>query len=228
LSEQGVPDFQTVKWSFSSLKDYVNCPKQYHHIKVLRDFTKKITTHLLYGSKVHKAIENYSHGNAELPKNYARFKPAVDSVLEIPGERFIEHKMAITNAYVPCDFYDPKYWVRGIADLLIVDDDTAYVVDYKTGSNQYADVKQLKLMALMTFKFFPEVEEVRGGLLFVMHNSFVNETYTRDKEKEYWGSFSADLQRLANSFKTDSWPANPTSLCRWCPVSTCEFYGERE
>lgn len=214
----------TPKWSFSSLKDFVNCPKQYHHTKVLKDFTKRPTSQMLYGSSVHKAIEDYSHGTAELPKNYARFKPAVDSVLNIPGERFVEHRMALTDAYMPCDFYDPAYWVRGIADLLIIDDDTAYVVDYKTGSNRYPDVKQLKLMALLAFKFFPEVQEVRGGLLFVMHDSFIDESYTRDKEKEYWDSFSADLQRLSHSFDSNSWPANPTPLCRWCPVTTCEFH----
>jgi hypothetical protein len=28
-------------WSFSSLKDYINCPKQYQEIKVLKNFYKK-------------------------------------------------------------------------------------------------------------------------------------------------------------------------------------------
>ena len=36
---------------------------------------------------------------------------------------------------------DKKLWVRGMADLLIIDDDTltAWVVDYKTGNNKYPD-----------------------------------------------------------------------------------------
>jgi hypothetical protein len=32
---------------------------------------------------------------------------------------------------------------------------------------------------------------------------------------------------LHNSFSTDTWQANPTPLCGWCPVNTCEFHRGR-
>jgi len=114
--------------------------------------------------------------------------------------------------------------VRGIADLLIVDGDTAYIVDYKTGSNKYPDPKQLKLMALMTFAHFPDVQNIKAGLLFVAHDSFMAEEYKREKAGELWKYFDDDLERLRNSYENDMWNPNPTGLCGWCPVDTCEHH----
>jgi hypothetical protein len=117
--------------------------------------------------------------------------------------------------------------VRGIVDLLIVDEDYAFIVDYKTGSNKYPDPKQLKLMALMTFAHFPEVQHIKAGLLFVMHDSFMTEEYKRSDIDKLWNSFHGDLERLKFSYETDAWMPNPTPLCGWCPVKECEYHKER-
>jgi hypothetical protein len=81
--------------------------------------------------------------------NYERFQPLLDVLMRMPGTRFPEHKMALTIDKQPCGFDDADYWVRGIADLLIIDGDHAFVIDYKTGKPKMPDPDQLKLMALM-------------------------------------------------------------------------------
>jgi CRISPR/Cas system-associated exonuclease Cas4 (RecB family) len=216
-----------IQWSFSSLKDFVNCPKQYYEVKVAQNFVKKETEQMLYGKEVHKALEDYVKDGKPLAKNYERFRPVLDALVEIPGKKYPELEMALTKDKQPCDFKDDNRWVRGIADLVIVDNDLAYVVDYKTGSNKYPDPKQLKLMALMIFAHFPEVNHVKGGLLFVMHNSFMPEEYNRDEMDSMWGSFARDLARLELSYESNNWPAKPTGLCGWCPVASCTFHKVR-
>jgi RecB family exonuclease len=47
--------------------------------------------------------------------------------------------MALTLDRQPCGFYDKNRWVRGIADLLIINGEDAAVIDYKTGSEKYPD-----------------------------------------------------------------------------------------
>ncbi len=216
-----------IKWSFSGLKQFTNCPRQYYEVKVQQNFQIRETEQIKYGKEVHKALEDYVRDGAPLAKNYLRFKPMVDALLQANGDKLVEHQMALDINKNPCDFHSPDYWVRGIADLLIVSGDSAYVVDYKTGSARYPDPKQLKLMALMTFAHFPNVNRVKGGLLFVMHNAFITDSYARDKMEELWGAFQGDLFRLNISYENDTWPANPTPLCGWCPVATCEFQKER-
>jgi hypothetical protein len=213
-------------WSFSSLKDYVNCPKQYQEIKVLKRYVKYPTEQMRYGTEVHKACEDYVAEGKPLAENYKRFQPVLDSLVEIPGTKYPEHRMALNYAKEPCQF-GKDYWVRGIVDLLIIDGDHAFIVDYKTGSNRYPDPKQLKLMALMTFAHFPEVMVIKAGLLFVMHESFMDEHYTRDQIDTLWKAFEGDLARLQLSYENDVWQANPTPLCGWCPVKSCEFHKER-
>jgi hypothetical protein len=216
-----------IKWSFSSLKDFINCPKQYHEVKVKRNFVKKVTEQMMYGTEVHKALEDYVRDGTPLAKNYQRFKSMLDVLKAMPGTHYPEYKMALTAEKAPCDFEAEDYWVRGIVDLLVTHKDQAYIVDYKTGSNRYPDPKQLKLMALMTFAHFPEVQHIKGGLLFVAHNSFVAEEYGRDDTLKLWAAFEPQLKRLEYAFVSDKWPTNPTPLCGWCPVKTCEFYKER-
>jgi CRISPR/Cas system-associated exonuclease Cas4 (RecB family) len=216
-----------IKWSFSGLKQFTNCPRQYYEVKVQRNFEVKETEAIRYGKEVHKALEDYVRDGAPLAKNYLRFKNMVDAILQADGVRYVEHEMALDANKTPCDFHAPEYWVRGIADLLIVDDDRAYIVDYKTGSARYPDPKQLKLMALMTFAHFPQVKFIKGGLLFVMHNAFISDQYRREETDKLWLAFSSELMRLKVSYDTNNWPENPTPLCGWCPVNTCQFNKKR-
>ena len=211
-------------WSYSALKEYLNCPKQYQELKVLKRYEKSTSEQMLYGTEVHKALEDYVRDNVPLAKNYQRFKGIVDVLITIEGAKYPEHKVAITKDKQPCDFDDPNRWVRGIMDLLIIDGDHAFIVDYKTGSNRYPDPKQLRLMALMTFIHFPEVQKIKGGLLFVMHNSFISEEYTRDEVNTSWGHFTPSLARLSHSYESDTWVPNPTPLCKYCPVKDCDFH----
>lgn len=210
-------------WSYSSLKDYTNCPKKYYEVKVIKNYEVPTSQQMLYGKEVHKALEDYVRDGTPLPKNYTRFKAMVDELIAIPGTKYPEHEMGLTRDRQACAFDDPNRWVRGIADLLIVDGEDAFIIDYKTGSNRYPDPKQLRLMALMTFAHFPEVKNIKAGLLFVMHNSFVTEEYNRDKIEESWAHFTAPLTLLKQSYETNKWMPNPTPLCRYCPVDSCEF-----
>ena len=213
-----------IKWSFSGLKDFSNCPKQYHEVKILQKYTKNVTSQMLYGTEVHRALEEYARDGKELADFYKPYKKHIDALMEIPGQRYIEQKFALKEDRVtPCAFDDPEYWVRGIDDFMVINGDTADIIDYKTGSKKYPDLKQLKLMALMTFAHFPEVEFVNAGLMFVVHNAFMDESYQRKDIQKLWGAFTTELHRMEHSYKSNVWPATPTPLCRWCPVEDCQF-----
>jgi CRISPR/Cas system-associated exonuclease Cas4 (RecB family) len=214
-------------WSYSSLKEYINCPKQYQEVKVLKNYQKAMTEQILYGNQVHKALENYIKDGTPLAENYKRFQKLMDSLKEIPGEFHPELRMALNFEKKACKWSDPDCWARGIVDFLVVDGEEAYIVDYKTGSNKYPDVKQLKLMALMIFEHYPEVKNIKAGLMFVMHNSFITEEYERGQITRLWDHFTPDLERLKLSYEQDVWHKNPTPLCGWCPVKSCEHHKER-
>ena len=183
---------------------------------------------MIYGKEVHTALENYVRDGVELAKNYQRFKGMVDKLIDIPGDKYPELEMALTYNKTPCDFDSADRWVRGIADLVIVDGTHAWIIDYKTGSNKYPDPKQLRLMSLMVFTYYPDVLKIKAGLLFVMKNSFVSEEYHRKDMDKSWAMFNQPLKRLENSYDTDVWEANPTPLCGWCSVDSCKHWKPRK
>ena len=217
-------------WSYSSLKKFKTCARQFYEVKVLKAFKEPESTEATrYGKDFHTAAELYVRDDTPLPAYFEFAKPQLDTLRAIPGVKHCEYEMALTAKLEPCSFRDPLAWCRGVADLLIVDEDrgVARCVDYKTGkSAKYADTAQLELMALMIFKHFPKVRSVKGGLLFVVANSFRKETYKLDQEHTYWRTWMGDVRRLEVAYQTGVWNPNPSGLCRkHCVVTTCAHNG---
>ena len=101
------------------------------------------------------------------------------------------------------------------------------MIDYKTGkSTRYADKGQLELMALATFKHFPVVKKVKAGLLFVVCNELIRDTYTSDQQPELWKKWLDKYGALEAAFENNVWNPNPSGLCRrHCVVLECPHNG---
>ena len=140
-------------WSFSSLKGFLTCAKQYYHLRVAKDYKSAPTSATDYGTEFHTACENYVRDGAVLEDRFAYVKPVLDALRAIKGEQLCEYKMALNQALEPCEFFDKACFLRGIADLIILQKKkgVAYYVDYKTGkSSAYADTGQLEICLLYT------------------------------------------------------------------------------
>ena len=61
-------------WSYSSLKEYQNCPKKYYEIRVAKNYVFQDTPQTIYGKEVHKALEDYVRSNTELAKTTSDIK----------------------------------------------------------------------------------------------------------------------------------------------------------
>ena len=197
-------------------------------MRVVKDIKEPEAEHLIYGTEVHKAAEEYVRDGKEIPAKYAYIKPQIDILLKIEGEKLCEYKMALNRQLEPCDYFAEDVWYRGIADLIVLSGKDAYLIDYKTGkSAQYADTKQLELLSLAVFRHFPEVEHINAGLLFVVSKEFVQEKYKTDGQKDGWTKWLGETQMLESCYEADTWNAKPNFTCRnFCPVKDCEHNGK--
>ena len=107
-----------VVWPYSALKTFQQCPKQYYHQYVVKDLPKQESEATIYGTQVHKAIEDHLNGIEQLPDVHAKFLPAVQNAERMQGDKCVEHKMALDHNLRPCDFDSPDRFVRGIVDSL--------------------------------------------------------------------------------------------------------------
>lgn len=213
-----------VTWSHSSLKDYEGCARRYHEVKVLKKYPFKDTQATLYGKEYHTAAELYIRDGTPLPEQFAFSKDMLDALIQKNGRKLCEQQMALTVDLQPCDWTSKDVWVRGIADLLIIDDEnlTAWVVDYKTGNNKYPDREQLKLMALMVFAHHPHIRKVNAALLFVIKNDMVKYQLTVDEKDPLWWDYRERVARIEQAYASGVWNPKASPLCPWCPVTTCE------
>ena len=219
---------KNVTWSHSGLKDYEGCARKYHEVKVLNKYPREETEQTAYGTQLHEQCELYIRDNRPLDPNFKFMQKMLDNLKAMPGRKYPEYKMALTKDLRVCNFKAPDFWVRGIADLIIVDDDnlTARVFDYKSGGDKYPDPGQLELMALMVFKHFPHVRRVTGGLLFVLRNTvFKHKVSVEDAEKLWW-KYRERVARIEQAHANGVWNPKQSGLCKkYCVVRSCEFNG---
>jgi len=214
-------------WSFSRIKAFEQCPKQFYHEKILKQYPVVETEAMRYGTEFHKAAEDFMQGDEPLDPRFSFALSALESLKAKQGDKLCERKMGLTENLEPCDFFADDVWFRGIADLIILDDDLAWVIDYKTGKNaRYADKGQLELMALTVFKHFPQVKKVRAGLLFVISKDLIKDSYEEQTSPILWNKWLANYNRMETAFNTDVWNPKPSGLCRrHCPVVECVHNG---
>jgi hypothetical protein len=217
-------------WSYSSLSLFQQCPRKYYRLRVMKDIVEPPQAHLDYGSAVHKAAEDYVCGGIDIPEKYGFVKTTLDLLKILPGEKYCEYEMGLTKDFKPCAFRDPDVWFRGIADLLIINGDEAKIVDYKTGkSAQYADTKQLELLALLVFKHFPSITKIKAGLVFLVAESLVKADFADEQQEILWAKWLPELSRLEKCYEADVWNPKMNFTCKkFCPVIDCEHNGKGE
>ena len=207
----------------------MQCPRKYHRLRVVKDIIEPPQEHLIYGSAVHKAAEEYVRDDTPIPEKYGFIQEYLDPLKALPGDKLCEHEMGLTKNFEPCGFRDKNVWFRGIADLLIINGNKARIVDYKTSkSSRYADKKQLELLSLLTFKHFPQVESVKASLLFLVCKDLVPAEFSEDQQYDCWQKWVVETNQLESAMITDVWNPKPNFTCRgWCPVTDCEHNSKR-
>ena len=169
-------------------------------MKIAKDYHEGETEAMRYGTEAHLVAEEFIRDGKPVPDKFAYMKDPLEALSRRRGNKLTEIKMGLT---------------------------AAWVVDYKTSkSAKYADKGQLELMAMATFKHFPEVKKVHAGLVFVVAKKFVKEKYTDDMQPALWDKWLANYNHMEIAYKEDVWNARPSGLCkRHCAVIECVYNG---
>ena len=217
-------------WSYSSIKLFETCPRKYEGERVTKEvpFTESEAT--IYGTELHLAAEEYIRDGKPIDPRFGFIQSYLDKLVDYPGTKHCEMKLGVKKKdgrLEACDFFDSKVWFRGVADLVIIDGNRAWVLDYKTGkSARYADTRQLALMAAALFLKFKELEKIKTSLLFVVSKDFVAEDFNREYGLSVFGELNGLLTHRETAYNNGVWNPRPNGLCRkWCQVKSCPHYG---
>ena len=141
----------------------------------------------------------------------------VDVIMSRSGEKKFEYQMAVNENLEPVDWFADDAYFRSIADVLVIDGDTAYCLDYKTGKVRESPT-QLQLFAAMIFWHFPEVQTVKTSFIWLRFNKTTNTTYERRYLESLWGALKPRIDRVHETIDLGVFETKPSGLCPWCPA----------
>lgn len=220
--------------SWSRLSDYHQCPLKFklkylekHHL-----FKEESTSspHLVRGSNVHKALENYviqstSNGELEvkitsLPEVEAT-KPFVDRFLTNYTTVIPETQIAINRNWERVEWFSKDAYYRAILDLIALRPSDVAIIDYKTGKMRDYDggpsgKGQLHLSGAISLHLWPDIPEVSTTYAYVDHRQTITKKFTQADRQELREHFDEEHNRVNSDTKF-----RPTvnEFCKWCPAT---------
>lgn len=221
-----MPDNKVIAWSYSRLTNYEQCPKKFYHLSVAKDFKEEKSDAMLYGSEVHKAIEQRIGKGKELPLHLKHLEPIIGKFAKAPGQILVEQQLALNYNFNPTGWFDNDVWCRAIIDYAAVNGDKALIVDWKTGKIS-DDFTQQQVAAAMFLIFFPEVETVEMVYYWLKDKKPTTDTLKREDVKHVWSAVLKRVNRYVKSHRETSFPPRPSGLCKkHCPITSCPHHGQ--
>lgn len=240
--------------SHSSLSTFETCPRQYEAKYILKlecmQFVETDATR--WGNAVHRQQELYvpyllgdQRGSDELRKMWSpeltHYKTGVPMRSYLPAAEWVakrceggkrqpilEDKFGLSADGQAAPYVLRNGWVRGKIDVVLLGDEVADIIDWKTGKKK-DDPKQLALSALLIFAAYPNVQKVNVGYAWLGDDgtSAIDKptVYTRSDVQELYMSVRRRFAPLAQAYETGVFPAKTSGLCYgWCQNTTCEHW----
>lgn len=215
--------------SFSAIQAYETCPFKYYHERVTKKYDQPKGEAAIWGDEVHKKFETSIQTGAPMPTSMAKYQPVLDLVLNSPGDKYPEVKLAVTADLRPCDFFSPDAWLRGICDLLVLNGYRAGAFDWKTGKKK-KESSQLDIMACLTMLTYEEVDYTTTAFVWLQEPKPTRvepRIVGREEVPELMEGFRERIDNMNYSYEHNVWPMRPSGLCKqWCPVRECPHNGQ--
>jgi len=210
--------------SYSRLSTFEQCESKFDYLYVSKRVQDQGSEVSEYGNRVHEVLELYGKGeldqatlSEEGKQTLGKWGKIVDKLLAKEGEKYFEYQMAVNADLQPVDWFASDVWIRSIADVLVVDGDTAYCLDYKTGKVK-DNPTQLQLFAAMVMWHFPQVTTVKTSFIWLKFNEVTNTKYERRFLESLWNGLRPRFKKVQEVIDLGVFKAKPSGLCPWCPA----------
>lgn len=224
--ETDIPTFldrRSYVWTFSSLSTYRNvCAYQMYRRYIIKNIPYTETPAMKRGNDVHTALELRLTGGKPLPVDMQAYevfcRPLDGKAIKC------EPKLAVTREFKPCGYFDSNVWGRGRADVVMIQDGKALLLDWKSG-NVREDSFELEVQAVLLKAKYPHLKKITGRYVWLKEMRLGESHDCSDIETTQ--KTITNLVRMIESDKQrDDFEKEPGPLCggAWgsCPVADCE------
>lgn len=222
-----MPAAQFVKplvYSYTLLNNYDGvCPYQTFRRYVKKDLSFIETPEMKRGNEIHSAME-YRIGGKPLPQDMQRWEPFA-AALDGRNAR-AELKLGITNEGKPTGFFDKDVWCRGKADVVIIQNNNAFLVDWKSGGSKYESSFEIEIQAMMLKAANPYLQKIAGRYAWLKEDR-MGTIYDLSDFSSTWARINNIAERIQDDMASGEWEKRKGPLCGWCPCLDCEHNPKR-
>lgn len=201
-------------WSYSRYADYERCPQlaKYKHVDKL---PQPENDAMIGGKEAHDAIAAYlrgDHPGGESVRGWKDFQPLFDELKAL--EPLVEQQWGFSSNWKLTSWFGSDTWFRSVLDAAVIyADNTADVVDHKTGKARPEHAAQAELYAVSTFLRYSRVERVTVRFWYLDHASESVYRFARSDKDELIRRWERKVKPMLND--TIMAP-KPGQHCAWC------------
>ncbi|MGR3808607.1 RecB family exonuclease [Pasteurella testudinis] len=212
-------------WSFSSLSVFEQCPKR-SEFKSVQKIKEPSSPALERGSQIHDLAERYVRGQEgdDVPAPLQLFKRGFEELKQAfaDGKVHCEDEWAFRKDWSLTEWNADDCWHRAKLDALLIEDDgSALIIDYKTGKkfgNELKHGEQGLTYAIDTFLRYPDLDFIKVEFWYLDKGEKLVREYTRQQALLFHPQLH---QRAKKMTTTIDFPAQPSMFaCKWC------YYGK--
>lgn len=218
-------------WSYSRYADYQQCPLRFK-LKHIDRVPDPGSAAMQRGSDIHKEGENFLKAptgrgkKVVVPESYRFFKDEMAQMRTL--EPMVEQQWGFTREWMPTGWFSNDTWLRIICDVaLLYDDNTADIIDFKTGRKYATNEEQIELFSMGGFMKWPDVTHVTARLWYLdvpngpndgdFHpDSTANTTIREFTRKDFDKARAKWERKIQPMFNDRRFPPKPNEKCKWC------------
>ncbi len=214
----------TLVHSYSALNCYDEvCPHQYWHRYILKDIKFVESPQIKAGNEGHALFEQRLASKRPLPPDRQTWEAFV-TPLDF-YELKIEQWYGVTQEGSACESRAPAVWLRGKLDCAIVNQDRAYMIDWKfskPGNSKWEKPFELEVGALLLQAKHPQVKQITAQFAWINENK-LGERFDVSNTRKTWAKINDIVTQINANQHTGEFAKRRSGLCGWCPVKNCEY-----
>lgn len=200
-------------WSYSAFQTWSSCAAKYKYSRIDR-LPEPPSPAMERGNSIHLKCESYLKGTLYgMPPEMEKFR---EEFQELKARGAVaEQDWAFDRSWEPVPWKEG--WLRGKADAHLVEGDTLYIVDFKTGGIYDAHKSQGELYSVMGYCMYPEVKNFHVEFWYLDKDSLGNSpfTYSLKTVKKMGARWNERALQMMDETEFNPYPSKDG--CRWCP-----------
>ena len=204
-------------WSYSRWHTFETCPFKFLG-EVIEGHREPQSEAQIRGDRMHKEIEAYimqpPEGQLPVPLSViTHFDDLVRGVRALP-RKMAEFQISFTKTWNSTGWMSANVWMRNKLDVFaLYADDTAEVIDWKSGKQYDEHKDQLETYGLVALMWKRTISYVRTRMAYLDTGEETVYEFTRDDLDALKAKWTDRANQMLGATE---FPARPNSLCRFC------------